>query len=78
MPAMILIFAMLGAGTGWLVSSRRGEPALLAALLGAVGGALGGVGFWVIVRLLGLFAGAIGAVAGAAMLLWLLRRWQVR
>ena len=78
MPVMILIFAMLGAGTGWLVSARRGEPALLAALLGAVGGALGGVGFGVIVRLLGLFAGAIGAVAGAAMLLWLLRHWRER
>ncbi|ARJ68405.1 hypothetical protein B0A89_00790 [Paracoccus contaminans] len=78
MPVMILIFAMLGAGTGWLLSARRDEPALVAALVGAVGGALGGVGFWVIVRLLGLFAGAIGAVAGAAMLLWVLRLWRDR
>lgn len=75
---MILIFAFLGAVAGWLISDKHGESGLQAALIGALGGVVGGLGFWVIVRLLGMFAGALGAVAGAVALVWLYRRWRNR
>lgn len=75
---MILIFAFIGAVAGWILSDRDGEPALQAAVIGAVGGVVGGMGFWVVVRLLGMFAGALGAIAGAVALVWLYRRWRER
>lgn len=73
---MIFIFIILGAAIGWFMSQRDGESELQGALIGAVGGALGGLGFWVVVKLLGLLAGALGAIAGAVALVWLYNRWR--
>lgn len=75
---MILIFAFIGAVAGWILSNRDGDPALQAAVIGAVGGVVGGIGFGVVIRLLGMFAGALGAIAGAVALVWLYRRWRER
>ncbi|HRO14039.1 MAG TPA: GlsB/YeaQ/YmgE family stress response membrane protein [Paracoccus sp. (in: a-proteobacteria)] len=73
---LILVCAIVGAITGWMMADRLDRGPVEAAVVGALGGAAGGLGFWVMIGLLGLLAGVMGAVAGAMALLWLYDRWR--
>ena len=73
---MVIWLIIIGAAAGFLATKlMRIEADLITTMAIGIGGALiGGLVLSVLVRMMGMLSGLVGAVLGAMLLIWL---WQV-
>jgi len=78
MSLFIILFAVIGAGIGYVFATQTRSNAVtpvMGAALGGIGGLIGGV---LVRAIFPIMLGLIGAVVGALVLLWAYKRFGKR